>query len=64
MKTSNPSTSAALQRKRYSTRRPLYAMGVGAAVAALFLCATPGQASGDQTASLELDPVVDRIQSR
>ena len=34
---------------RRVTRVPLYAMAVGAALAALFIGATPGQANGDQT---------------
>lgn len=51
MKRPGQSTSVAVQRKGQSTRRPLYAMAVGAAVAALFIGATPGQASGEPTAS-------------
>jgi len=51
MKRLRPPQSIAVQQKYYLTRRSLYAMAVGAAVAALFVGAFPGQAKGDQTAS-------------
>lgn len=45
--TGNP---RAPQRKSHLTRRPLYAMAVGAVVAALFVGASPGQANGEEPA--------------
>jgi RNA polymerase sigma-70 factor (TIGR02947 family) len=45
-----PSKAVAVSSNNHVTRLPLYAMAVGAAVAAFFICATPGQANGDQTA--------------
>jgi cutinase len=44
------SKSVVAQPENHVTRRPLYAMAVGAVVAALFICATPGQANGEPTA--------------
>lgn len=42
--------SVTVRWKHHPTRRPLYAMAVGAAVAALFTGAPPGQANGQETA--------------
>ena len=46
-----PSNSVAAQSNNHGTRLPLHAMAIGTAVAAVFIGATPAQATGDQTAS-------------
>jgi cutinase len=50
MKRRTPSKSPAVQLNNRLTRLPLYAMAIGAVVAALFMGTAPGQANGEQTA--------------
>ncbi len=50
MKCTRDSKSVAVQSNHQLMRLPLYAMAAGAAVAALFIGATPGQANGEPTA--------------
>lgn len=50
MKNPRVSKSVAVQSNHHRMRRLLYAMAVGAAVAALFISTTPGQANGEPAA--------------